>query len=216
MAINIRKYSIEELNTLIESIKKAYSIREEEIAAKIGYNQGYISQCRSRGEVSPKFIQALIREFDEVEAVLPYGSTLKDLRAKYRLSQQDLSDQTGIPRPRLAKWEEGKGIPKTEDQVILDSFFAKLGETIKKKLESPTDQGQFALHKSILNLTESDLKTKGIIETLARNDTEKTDVIKKLVSILERNYQAYDPKLPMPRQEGARKMGTKKNQHNAG
>lgn len=53
---------------------------------------------------------------------------IKDLRLKFRLSQQDVADKTGIPRPRLAKWEEGKGNPKAEDSKILANFFASLSE----------------------------------------------------------------------------------------
>lgn len=135
---------------------------------------------------------------------------IKELRLKYHLSQQVLSNKTGIPRPRIAKWEEAKGKPKQADFEILANFFAGLGEEVKEKQDTQKDEGQLALHKSILNLTESELKTKVIIQTLAYNDTEKTDVIKKLVSILERNYQAFDPNLPVPGQEGTSRMRNKK------
>lgn len=56
-------YSIEQFNDLIESIKKRTGLNEEAIAARINYNKGYISQARSRGEVSQKFIQALQTTF---------------------------------------------------------------------------------------------------------------------------------------------------------
>lgn len=59
----VRKYSINQLNTLIESIKTDTGLTEEEIAGRVGYNEGYISQTRTRGEVSNKFMESLKREF---------------------------------------------------------------------------------------------------------------------------------------------------------
>jgi hypothetical protein len=55
----IEEYSIEEMERLIESIKRKTELNEEEIAKTLKYNQGYISQTRSRGKVSVKFVQAL-------------------------------------------------------------------------------------------------------------------------------------------------------------
>jgi hypothetical protein len=56
-------YSMNDFNALIESIKKHSGLSEEEIALKINYNKGYISQARSRGEVSTKFVQQLKAAF---------------------------------------------------------------------------------------------------------------------------------------------------------
>jgi len=63
MGNKVRDYSIEELNALIESIKRANSLTEEDISKRMGYNEGYISQNRSRGKVSGKFVNSLMREF---------------------------------------------------------------------------------------------------------------------------------------------------------
>lgn len=51
---------------------------------------------------------------------------VKILREKAGISQQTLADQTGIPKDRIAKWEQGKGSPKASDFMILDKFFAEL------------------------------------------------------------------------------------------
>lgn len=51
---------------------------------------------------------------------------VKELREKNKLSQQELSDKTGIPKDRIAKWEQGKGAPKAADSKILDKFFKEL------------------------------------------------------------------------------------------
>lgn len=56
---NVEDYSINDLETLIESIRRKTGMNEEEIARKLKYNDGYIAQTRSRGKVSIKFIQAL-------------------------------------------------------------------------------------------------------------------------------------------------------------
>lgn len=51
---------------------------------------------------------------------------VKTLREKFNLSQDELAAKTGIPRDRIAKWEQGKGNPKATDHRILDSFFREL------------------------------------------------------------------------------------------
>jgi hypothetical protein len=58
-----RRYSIKDLDTLITSIKAHYNLTEEDIVKRVNYNEGYISQSRSRGMVSEKFVEALKREF---------------------------------------------------------------------------------------------------------------------------------------------------------
>lgn len=52
---------------------------------------------------------------------------IKELRIKAGLSQQKLSDLTGIPAGRINNWEQGKGKPKAEYTNTLIEFF-----TIKK------------------------------------------------------------------------------------
>lgn len=47
----------------------------------------------------------------------------KKLRKKLRLSQQDLSDKTGIPKGRINAWEQRGSQPKTEDYIIIQKFF---------------------------------------------------------------------------------------------
>lgn len=48
---------------------------------------------------------------------------VKKLREDSGLSQQELADKTGIPKDRIAKWEQGKVNPKGEDTVTLLNFF---------------------------------------------------------------------------------------------
>lgn len=59
--------------------------------------------------------------------------SIKRLREKYKLSQEDLAAATGITRWRIAKWEQGKGKPKADDVETLANFFAKKsGEQVPK------------------------------------------------------------------------------------
>lgn len=96
---------------------------------------------------------------------------IKQLRLKHHLSQQELSTKTGIPRPRLAKWEEGKAKPKREDYDILEKFFATLGEVSRKPavLKEPEAyyDSRTSLEISLQNLTEDKLRNTAIMEKLA-------------------------------------------------
>lgn len=78
---------------------------------------------------------------------------IKELRLKHRLSQQDLANKTGIPRPRIAKWEEGKGRPKQADYEVLAKFFAEAGEEVPRETTEQKKPDYSA--GSIFNLTES-------------------------------------------------------------
>lgn len=62
---------------------------------------------------------------------------VKEIREKLRLSQQELADKTGIPKDRIAKWEQGKGSPKVEDSAILKKFFEEdVPRELNEKSES--------------------------------------------------------------------------------
>lgn len=57
---NIEENLIAEMEQLITSIKKAENnIGENDLAVNLGYRSGYISECRSRGKASVKFINRL-------------------------------------------------------------------------------------------------------------------------------------------------------------
>lgn len=60
---NIGQSSLIGFETLIESIKRATNLNEEQISLRLKYNEGYISQTRSRGKASEKLINSLLREF---------------------------------------------------------------------------------------------------------------------------------------------------------
>lgn len=50
---------------------------------------------------------------------------IKEIREYKGLTQSELSEQTGIPRDRIAKWEQGKGAPKMDDIRKLEVIFGK-------------------------------------------------------------------------------------------
>ena len=66
MEPSVRKYSIDELNQLLDSIKSVSGLTEGDVMGRIKRNPGYVSQLRSRGNSVPeKLIQALKSEFKE-------------------------------------------------------------------------------------------------------------------------------------------------------
>jgi Tol biopolymer transport system component len=107
MAKTIKYYSVEELDYLIESIKKAEKLNEGQIAARMGYNEGYLAQVKSRGQIPAKLMNALQREFtlrkatSEVsEPQVVYGnSTVASLADSVKsLSQTELINAENIRR----------------------------------------------------------------------------------------------------------------------
>jgi len=59
------------------------------------------------------FLQELIHN------VFHMNIDTKELREILKLTQEELSVRTGIPRDRIAKWEQGKGSPKGDDTIKL-------------------------------------------------------------------------------------------------
>lgn len=51
---------------------------------------------------------------------------VRELREKYGLSQQELSDATGIPKGRINGWEQRGSSPKVEDFQKLQEFFENI------------------------------------------------------------------------------------------
>lgn len=48
---------------------------------------------------------------------------IREERENLGLSQQELSEKTGIPKDRIAKWEQRNSLPKAADFAILQKFF---------------------------------------------------------------------------------------------
>ena len=51
------------------------------------------------------------------------GERLKDLRLEYNLSLQKLSDNTGIPKSSLSRWEKNQSDISGDSIVILAKYF---------------------------------------------------------------------------------------------
>lgn len=84
---NIEEYSINELNLLISLVKSAFpNLTEESIAKGIGYNEGYISQCRSRDKVSKKFYENVQRSY--LGAIKPYRPP--------QIQEEDLQEEPSL------------------------------------------------------------------------------------------------------------------------
>jgi transcriptional regulator with XRE-family HTH domain len=85
-------------------------------------------------------------------------------RKKYGLTQQELADQTGISRDKIAKWERNKGSPKVADSRTLTEFFRKraIKETQKTwdKVPKHYAQNEATTQTSEIDETESYVKTR--------------------------------------------------------
>lgn len=53
-----------------------------------------------------------------------YSENIKYLRIKKDVSQQVVADSVGIPRPRYAKYEDGKNFPPPETLMALSKYFS--------------------------------------------------------------------------------------------
>lgn len=53
-----------------------------------------------------------------------YSDNIKYLRIKKEVSQQKVADSVGIPRPRYAKYEDGKNFPPPETLLSLSRYFS--------------------------------------------------------------------------------------------
>ncbi len=78
---------------------------------------------------------------------------IKELREKANITQEELSLETGIPRTRIAKWEQGKGNPKQPDFDVLKDYFIdkKLWEEVPRKTANATEDPQAPYKKSDTN-----------------------------------------------------------------
>lgn len=92
---------------------------------------------------------------------------VKQLREKRGISQQELSTKTGIPKDRIAKWEQGKGSPKVDDARKLEAYFKE--DVPREKVEE-----------------KPDLTAKRGLE-LGKTGTGAIDYKEKYISLLEKN-----------------------------
>lgn len=99
---------------------------------------------------------------------------IKELREKFKLTQQELADNTGIPRDRIAKWEQLKGAPKTDDYKILDDYFKNLREELPRETkEAPkTNQKEKSVWdiKKRINLADVARRLSMVIEIYTQGD----------------------------------------------
>lgn len=65
---------------------------------------------------------------------------IKAFREKWGISQESLANVSGIPRDRIAKWEQGKGSPKHEDTMQLLSIEATFRFVTDRALKGKGEQ----------------------------------------------------------------------------
>lgn len=63
------------------------------------------------------------------------GKNIQYLRKQRKITQEGFSEQMGVSRQTVAKWEAGDAIPELEKLLeICDFFFCKLDELVRKSL----------------------------------------------------------------------------------
>lgn len=72
---NVEENSIDHMECLIKSIKSVKTMTDEQIADDLGYNEKFISQTRSRKDVSPKFIKRLQDYLGRLQNAKEVGGT---------------------------------------------------------------------------------------------------------------------------------------------
>lgn len=120
---------------------------------------------------------------------------VKELREQHGLSQQELADKTGIPKDRIAKWEQGKGKPKADDTEILTAFFK---EHVPRELPENTMQEEQVSYKKsgtddryIRLLEDNDRFFKDLVKSnLSKADYVQHAILAHLKSIIQRDAEA--------------------------
>ena len=111
------------------------------------------------------------------QAIKAFGEAIRQARSEMRLSQQDLSDQTGISKRHIAKIENGIANPSLEIVAILAS---SLSISVDKVLANSTgaDDDEISA-RFALTVADGSLKQK---ETILR-------IVKEIVSDFCKNRQ---------------------------
>lgn len=125
---------------------------------------------------------------------------VRQLREGQKLSQQQLASMTGIPKDRIAKWEQGKGMPKASDAKTLEKFFKENVPRAAKSTETPQNGPQDKPNelKQLLRLIQ--FKTGKTLEQIASdieyarayltNEANKGNN-PKLIEILKEKYKDF-------------------------
>jgi transcriptional regulator with XRE-family HTH domain len=112
---------------------------------------------------------------------------IKELREKKNLTQEELSAKTGIPRTRIAKWEQGKGAPKAKDYELLVKFF---GEEVPVSNKDGDSLSRRDLEQTLKNMSEDKLHSTEIIKMLAEDKLRNTAIFEKLAALLENQFSS--------------------------
>lgn len=78
---------------------------------------------------------------------------IKQLRERFGITQQEVSNKTGIPRGRINQWEQRNTIPKKEDYDKLEAYFKSLETNVPIVKENRSYQN--AVPISVVEESES-------------------------------------------------------------
>jgi transcriptional regulator with XRE-family HTH domain len=128
--------------------------------------------------------------FSIIFCLQPNRMNLKELREKKKISQEELSRQTGIPRARIGKWELGKGNPKANDLKTLEKFFS-IEETEKENGSNMVEEAEAhygqPIIQVVLNLSYIGKKNADSIDKMADSNLLNAKSIATLVGLLTSN-----------------------------
>lgn len=86
---------------------------------------------------------------------------ISKLRDQLNMSQAELASITGIPRDRIAKWEQGKGKPKKDDSDILQNYFREkipnvvFDDSLMNKKTVQKNNNNSTVMQVLLNISEN-------------------------------------------------------------
>ncbi len=81
---------------------------------------------------------------------------VKEQRERLGLSQAELADKTGIPRERIAKWEQRNSKPKSDDYKLLEEFFKKSAQKSNRNGMDKSPASSYPINKLKTETAEND------------------------------------------------------------
>lgn len=97
---------------------------------------------------------------------------VKDLRQKHGLSQQELSDKTGIPKGRINNWEQGNGKPKADDYTILKNFFDSIEINLSQSESGKDEKLGAKKTNELMKDANKEAALRAAYKTVVDGDTE--------------------------------------------
>ena len=135
----------EKFTSNIRKLRKEFNVSQPQLAKEIGYSKNTISlweigtriPCADAIIILSRYFQVstdyilkmtddntMLHRIDDFEVDMStFTKTLKELRLKKNISQDTLSDKTGLSQSAIGNWEIGKSIPTANAIIALARYF---------------------------------------------------------------------------------------------